>query len=51
MERLLIPDETIISDLLEGLRVERASYSLFGGDDLIGFFFVKGDVNLIVDGR
>lgn len=61
MEKLLIPDQTIISDLLEGLRVERAVYTLFEADDLplggqalpdelVGFFFVDGDVTVTISG-
>lgn len=60
-ERALIPDDTIISDLLEGLRVERTSYSIFedgniptGGrgnfDELIGIFFIDGNVELSFPG-
>lgn len=59
MEKLLIPDQTIISDLLEGLRVERAVYTLFDADalplsgqgladELVGFFFVEGDVAVAI---
>lgn len=61
MEKLLIPDQTIISDLLEGLRVERAFYTLYEAgdlplagqalpDELIGFFFVDGDVTVTISG-
>lgn len=62
MEKPLIPNETIISDLLEGIRVERALYSQFEAsefpirgqgkrDELIGFFFVDGDVSVKVSGQ
>ena len=32
MGKLLIPDQTIISDPLEGLRIKRAVYTLFDAD-------------------
>lgn len=62
MEKLLIPDNTIISDLLEGIRVERAFYTLFTAadfpisgqclrDELIGFFFVDGDMTVTLSDR
>jgi len=62
MEKRLIPDNTIISDLLEGIRVERAFYTLFKAEDfpirghglrdeLIGFFFVDGDMTVTLSGQ
>lgn len=53
-ERALIPEGTIISDLLEGLRIERTFYSTLdrtgmpleghcSADELIGFFFTDGE--------
>lgn len=52
-EQPLIPEETIFSNLLEGLRLERASYKILGPgdipcgartdiDELHGFFFQTG---------
>ena len=61
-EAALIPETTVISDLIEELRLERTSFGIFRDDniqkdgrseanELVGFFFLKGNVRLSFDGE